>query len=546
MATCKPDTLFYSDIKKGLLNGDIKLPRFQRDFVWDPKKMARLLDSVVKGYPIGSFIMWNTKEVLRDIRNIGSQTFPAVKDENYLKEYILDGQQRITSLYAGIEGVIDLPSQNKIFNCRDIYVDLTATGDDDIVILDRGNRTDYECPPLTEIVYYKLSDVSKKYKDDQEKIDKIQEYNEAITKYQFPVVYLNDAPMDIATEVFTRANISGKTLTPYEIMCAKIYDEKKGFDLDKKRDIQKKKWKKVGYDSIDDQTVLEAVSICLIKKCGRKDMFEIPKNDFISVWDTVDKAFDSAIDYLRQKMSVPTANILPYDAFLVLLVYFFYRLKSSTSPSAIQEKYLCDYFWRSALSERFTEGQAAKLRQDTANVIDNILAEKQPSYKYGVDISVAGIKRNGSYVANGAYTKAFICLLCEQTPLAFANNSKVVLDSAFLDPKNKKNDHHFFPKAYMESCQPKIPSELVDHIANISLIDAGTNSVVIGKRAPSDYISDFAKLNPNIDKAMESHLINITKDNIKENDYNKFFKNRLSRIRKILKGKLLLNNLDVV
>ena len=549
MASCKPTTMDYSEIKKGLENGDIKLPKFQRNFVWDPKKMVKLLDSVIKGYPIGSFIMWETKEVLRDIRNIGSQSFPSIKDDNYHKKYILDGQQRITSLYAGIEGIIDLPAQNKKFNCKNIYVDLTASGEDDIVVLDRGNKTDYECPVFSDIVDFKLSEIIAKYANDNDKINKIQEYSDAIKQFQFPVVLLTDAPMDIATEVFTRANIGGKSLTLYEIMCAKIYDESLGFDLDVKREKQRIKWKKVGYDTVDDQTVLEAISICLIKKCGKKDVLEIPKKDFISVWDAVDKAFDSAIEYLRQKLNVQTENIIPYDAFLVMLVYYFYKQPNDAKkdkPSAKQDLLIQDYFWRSALSSRFTEGQAAKMSQDATNVIDVILSCKEPTYKYGVDITVSGLKRNGAYVPNSAYTKAILCLLCEQTPLSFYNNSKIVLDAAFLDPKSKKNDHHFFPKAYMESCQPNIPSELVDHIGNISLIDAGTNSIVIGKRSPSDYISDFVKTNPSFEDCLKSHLIDLSEDNLLENDYMKFFENRLNRISKKLKTKIQPNALDQI
>jgi hypothetical protein len=57
-----------SDIEKG----QIKIPQFQREFVWDLKKSANLLDSIVKGYPIGTLIFWKTKERLRAIRDIGN------------------------------------------------------------------------------------------------------------------------------------------------------------------------------------------------------------------------------------------------------------------------------------------------------------------------------------------------------------------------------------------------------------------------------------------------------------------------------------------
>ena len=60
------DVLFH-DIERG----DLKLPMFQRDFVWDKEQTAKLIDSILKGYPIGTFILWKTREELRSYRNLG-------------------------------------------------------------------------------------------------------------------------------------------------------------------------------------------------------------------------------------------------------------------------------------------------------------------------------------------------------------------------------------------------------------------------------------------------------------------------------------------
>jgi len=64
--------------------GNIKIPQFQRDFVWDKVKAARLLDSVLKGYPIGNLILWKTKDRLRSLRNIGNINLPEPKEGNYI------------------------------------------------------------------------------------------------------------------------------------------------------------------------------------------------------------------------------------------------------------------------------------------------------------------------------------------------------------------------------------------------------------------------------------------------------------------------------
>ena len=85
--------------------GQIKLPMFQREFVWEKEQSAKLIDSILKGFPIGTFIFWKTREELRSYKEIvGNHTLPETPKGDYT-QYILDGQQRITSLYAIRKGI---------------------------------------------------------------------------------------------------------------------------------------------------------------------------------------------------------------------------------------------------------------------------------------------------------------------------------------------------------------------------------------------------------------------------------------------------------
>jgi hypothetical protein len=58
-------------------SGQIKLPMFQREFVWDKVQSAKLLDSITKGFPIGTFIFWRTKEELRSYKELGNHKLPS-------------------------------------------------------------------------------------------------------------------------------------------------------------------------------------------------------------------------------------------------------------------------------------------------------------------------------------------------------------------------------------------------------------------------------------------------------------------------------------
>ncbi|MFC3838278.1 GmrSD restriction endonuclease domain-containing protein [Paracoccus rhizosphaerae] len=69
----------YSTLINNIENGEVKIPQFQRDFVWTIQRSAALLDSVIKGYPIGTFIFWVTKDSLRSVKEIGGASLPAAK-----------------------------------------------------------------------------------------------------------------------------------------------------------------------------------------------------------------------------------------------------------------------------------------------------------------------------------------------------------------------------------------------------------------------------------------------------------------------------------
>ena len=99
----KPNSLNYQNLIAKIEQGNIKIPQFQRKFVWDIDETAGLLDSILKGYPIGSFIIWKTNERLRSVRNIGGMTFPDTP-AGEMVQYVLDGQQRMTSLYVALKG----------------------------------------------------------------------------------------------------------------------------------------------------------------------------------------------------------------------------------------------------------------------------------------------------------------------------------------------------------------------------------------------------------------------------------------------------------
>ena len=77
MSLPSPTHANYSSLLIDIERGQVKIPQFQREFVWTIQKSAALLDSVLKGYPVGTFIFWSTRDRLRSVRELGDAALPA-------------------------------------------------------------------------------------------------------------------------------------------------------------------------------------------------------------------------------------------------------------------------------------------------------------------------------------------------------------------------------------------------------------------------------------------------------------------------------------
>lgn len=82
-----------------IASGEIRIPSFQRDYIWEPENVAFLMDSIYKGFPIGSVLFWRTSEKLHTEKQLGNYCLPE-PTKNYPIDYVLDGQQRITSIFS--------------------------------------------------------------------------------------------------------------------------------------------------------------------------------------------------------------------------------------------------------------------------------------------------------------------------------------------------------------------------------------------------------------------------------------------------------------
>lgn len=518
----------YAALFSAIDEGKIKVPQFQRDFVWHKEQTARLIDSILKGFPIGTFILWTTRTRLRHMLNIGNFPLREPRDGDAI-QYVLDGQQRITSLYAVRKGV-RLTRDNIEIDYKDIVIDLTAHPEDDEVVLD-SPPLDTDCVAVHEVLNAPIKQLIKDY---GEHIDLISDYKQKLENYHFSTVVIDEYPIDVACDVFTRINTGGRTLTLFEIMVAKTFHQDR-FDLAERfqqlissetdGDLES-----VGYETIPSETVLQCVSGVACGSIRRQDILKIGRDEFISSWELTKSGLFDAVDYLRSHLGVRVSGILPYNSLLIPYTWFFVN-KRGHAVTQRENGLLRQYFYWASLTNRFGSSVGSKVAEDIGRM-KLILDGHQPKYD-SQELSVKhGDLEWRVFSAGDAFTKAIVCLLSEREPRRLNTNGKVELDNKWLKQANSKNYHHFFPRAFLR--EQDYEPWAVNSIMNIVLVDDYLNKRVIGAKPPSEYVAKFVEENEaRLTKTLRTHFIRMDWG-ILDDDYESFVKKRARAIAKAL------------
>ncbi len=526
----------YSSLFNDIDEGRVKVPQFQREFVWTKVQTAKLIDSILKGYPMGTFILWKTKERLRHIRNVGNIELPEPDGGDYVF-YVLDGQQRITSLYA-VRAGIRLTKGGEEIDYKDIVIDLDieATQDDEVVFADAPKEH-------ASISVHKLlnDDVETLVKEYGEYIGKVSNYKNRLESYDFSTVVIDSYPIDIACEIFTRINTGGKELTLFEIMVAKTYDQERGFDLAEKYasliedDTSNRNLTTAGFNGVPPVTVLQCVASFISPEIKRQSILKLNKEAFINAWDEVVESLFKAVDYIRTHLGITVSRILPYNSILIPLTWFFWK-KGNQGISVEENLLLRQYVYFAALTHRFNSAAETKVSLDLKKM-KAILSGEKPDYENELPkLTIEDLKWSGFSVGN-ARSKMIICLLSEHRPKSLKTNGELTLDNSWLQVSSSKNYHHFFPKAFLK--KQGYENWQANSLMNIVLVDDYLNKREIGAKAPSLYIDGYAKENAHLDETLKSHLIESREGfGIDSDDYEMFLTQRATLILKKINERL--------
>lgn len=495
-----------SDIKKG----NIRIPNFQRKYIWQPDQVLELLDSVWNGYPIGSILVWETTEKLDEHNPLKLRLEELSKGKR--KQYLLDGQQRLVTLYEVIHNILELGKKRKIEYT--IYFDLKkkkfeiykkkdlASGKTDPKIkkwfLPMGELMKIDYNTRSAIQNNKiLTKFSKNPNIIRTYVDLFIRFN----SLNIPTITTGQK-LSVACKIFERLNNTGTPLTIVDLMVATTYNPK--FNLREKLELLNSELDNLDF-AISDRVILQCMSSC-IKNGTTRDHIIGSSLEIENKWKTTTEALKSSIDFLKQHCPVPVSRFLPNEILLPPLAYFFYKNGNKQLSNANIKK-LKRYFWFNVLSQRYVQSQDVKAEEDIKNMDKVLSNSKEGVFEYYVQKIDAEIIKTTEMAFGSAFARGILCFLASKTPLEFENNTPIKLDITFANA-NLKQLHHIFPQNFIKTEFKKGSKEMkyTNSIANISLISQGTNRRIWDTK-PSIYFEEFEKQNKKLDVALKSHLI---------------------------------------
>jgi hypothetical protein len=508
-------------ILDAVTSGEIRIPAFQRGFVWEMDRVAHLLDSIYKGYPFGSLLFWRTRQQLAAERNLGSFTLPDPQAE-YPIDYVLDGQQRLTSIFTVFQTELK-PEANSEWT--DIYFDLDAGDnpqDSAFVALegvdDAERHRYFPMRVLFDSVGYRAN-TDHLNKDQIAAIDKLQEKFKEVT---IPVQILKNENRSIVAIVFERINHLGVALDTLQLLSAWTWSE--DFDLlDKFRDLRDE-LSGFGFAGVGDDSdlILSCVAGILAKEPGPETLLKLNGSDVRAQFPRVEAGIRGAIDFLRTQLKVVHLKLLPYPSMLIPLAVFFAEPegKDVVYDAATYQR-LKRWFWRTCFSARYS----SQTRKTTIHDIQQVelLKNGQPNSFGDIDLKIEPHFFMNSFRVGAAATKTFVLLLSNNSPKSLLSGKDIELDRV-LQGYNRSEFHHTYPRAFLRDAG--YGDADINTLANFCFLSAAENRN-IGRKKPSVYVKELGGPEHDIEATLASAFCKAEEFN---DDYDVFLKGRLSRL----------------
>ena len=543
-----------ADLIKHSEDENIWLPEFQRPFVWDKNQVRLLIDSLYNNYTISSILLWTGGDELAR-RRVGASIkeikIPQDKPESVV--YLLDGQQRTTALTLAFTDKPIYRGKNiKKTEKVNIYFDSLYKGDDPEIrwVLDDEkieNPGNIESPimlkefsdkelfskfgtrfvKIKHVYRFEDSQVEDWFQGEDAQLQKmtfLYEYNKLLKELDKYILERKvydieqKETLEQVLEVFERINTKNTKLSIFDIMVAKTYRKfpEGFFDLRSYYKLinYQKNVKPTYFESldvidldkvemiVDESFMLQLSMIILNKKFKATEILKIKTDALMSNTKYLHDKFHLLIGFMNHNFNITKEELNVYQPIMKFLAA---ALSHYDDIDIDKQELLKKWFWNTLLKNRYPGAQNEKIAKDYKTIINHselnetlsiFIRANTRSFNYLNDISLENLQLIDAHYSNRSQQiyRALLLLLKSRKAQDFYNGLIAVKSGAIA---HRLEEHHIFPKnsslgkAITEKYKDHRYSDIINNVANISLITKETNNKRIKSKLPSEYIVDF-------------------------------------------------------
>ncbi|WP_271299192.1 GmrSD restriction endonuclease domain-containing protein [Sphingomonas sp. CV7422] len=515
--------------------GRIGLPELQRPFVWPNVNVRDLFDSLYRGYPVGFLLLWKTgaNDTLKSIGTSAKQSVPELA--------IVDGQQRLTSLYAVIKGSEVLRANFKRERIQIAFNPLTRRFEvaDAAIRKDRSFipdisrlwAADFRAGSFKRTFLGELREAREISDDEEEAIDDAIDSLKALPNYIFTALTLSST-IDEQTiaDVFVRINGKGKSLNQADFiltLMSVFWDEgRAALEAFSRQATLPADGQSSSFNHFikpsPDQMLRATVGLAL-KRARLEAVYAVLRGrDPVTGLDVASKR-DAQFELMKEAQAVVlnTANWHHFLSALTLAGYRGQKMISSASTviytyvlyligirdfavdRSVMRQVAAEFFSMASMTGRYTNSPETRVEADLAQLRDLPHADAYIAKLRSLCDTVLTNDYWEITLPNQLATSASIsptlfayqaALVKLDAPVLFSPMSIASLvDPAIKGSKAALEQHHLFPRGYLEDTGVN-DLKVINQIANFAAVEWPSN-IKIGKQAPSAYV-------PALDAAM--------------------------------------------
>lgn len=495
------------------------LPDFQRDFVWEPGATQELIVSIASNYPAGSILR------VRDAKRVfAAREFEGAPPLNGAKHtfLVLDGQQRLTSLYQAFYGV----GEHRYF--LDLNRLIEGADFEEAIFHERAStkwtkaREAFALQAkelLLPLAVLKggaggflqwLLQVTNPMPGEQRTrmLDALTKLNDlwikTIDDYHFPVVTLSDkTEPDALCTIFETLNRTGVKLGVFELLTARFWPQK--INLRALWEKARHQYPIIETFEVDPYYVLQGISLACRQapSCKRSDVLNLAAADISEWWDKVVRGLASGLEILRDDCKVVLPKWISYQTMLPPLAAVLARAGSpKTAEAGAQRENIKRWYWCAVFGQAYESTPNSQSAKDVTEIVPWLTGGANPPE------SVSSLRFDPRALRDvtprqRAIYRGVICLILGRGARDFHTQAVI---TGKLMAEEGIDDHHVFPAAYLER-KGVAAARHRDCVLNRTLIDRTTNQM-ISDRAPSDYLAEI-RYTPGFpfDAVLKSHTL---------------------------------------